>query len=93
MKLFIDNVGMISAVYDDALAGMDIGEVRVKRASNVEFNHETGKWEARSCSLSRCGELLASGTNRTEVIKQEVLAVEQQLRELHVTYGPKPKES
>ena len=39
MKMKIDGNGAVRAVYSDVLPRLNLGDMEVKRASNVEFNH------------------------------------------------------
>ena len=75
MKLCIDAAGDVNAVYSDRLTKLALGPMRVERASNVEFNHEKQVWEAKTPA----GELIASGANRDEVIREEVRVIESRL--------------
>jgi hypothetical protein len=78
MKMFIDKQGTVHAVYSDLLADLPLGEKKVVRASNVEFNEFTQDWEAR---LPFTGEIIASGKHRDEVIRQEVAVIESRLQQ------------
>ena len=75
MTLKIDAEGNVHAVYSDKLRGLNLGNMEMTRASNVEFNAETQEWEARTPT----GELIAKGPNRDEVIKEEVKLIELRL--------------
>ena len=75
MKLKIDSTGKVGAVYSDVLPKLGLGDMEVKRASNVEFNHGTQEWEARTPD----NELIAHGTSRDEVIREEVRIIEARL--------------
>ena len=75
MKIVVDTDGTVRAVYSDKLKTMNLGPMQVERASNVEFNHPKQLWEATTPG----GELIASGPNRDEVIKQEVRVIESRL--------------
>lgn len=75
MKLVIDKAGTVKAVYSDKIRNMNLGAMQVARASNVEFNETTQLWEATTPN----GELIASGPNRDEVIKEEVHVIESRL--------------
>lgn len=74
MKLVVGG-GWVQAVYGDRLRDLALGPLEVTRASNVEFNHELQQWEARTPT----GELIASGPNRDEVIREEVKVIESRL--------------
>ncbi|NBQ70787.1 MAG: hypothetical protein EBU46_18930 [Nitrosomonadaceae bacterium] len=74
MKLVIGG-GWVNAVYGDRLRDLALGPLEVTRASNVEFNHSTQQWEARTPA----GELIASGPNRDAVIREEVKVIESRL--------------
>jgi hypothetical protein len=75
MKLKIAADGSVSAVYADVLPRLNLGPMEVKRASNVEFNHGSQEWEARTPS----DELIAHGVSRDEVIREEVRVIESRL--------------
>ena len=75
MKLKIDGAGVVSAVYSDVLPKLNLGHMEVQRASNVEFNHAAQEWEARTPA----DELIAHGTSRDDVIKEEVRVIESRL--------------
>ena len=66
------------AVYDDkwALLFQAMGDVEIKRASNVEYDHDSKEWVATHCET---GAVIARGMNRAEVIKQEVAWLEERL--------------
>jgi hypothetical protein len=75
MKLKIDGTGAVRAVYADVLPTFNLGSMEVTRASNVEFNHESQEWEARTPE----NELIAHGTSRDAVIQEEVRVIESRL--------------
>jgi hypothetical protein len=75
VKIKIDTQANVVAVYNDKLPALALGPMEVKRASNVEFNHDAQEWEARTPA----GELIARGTNRDAVIKEEVRVIESRL--------------
>ena len=75
MKLVIAPGGIVNAVYSDKIRNMKLGDMRMKRASNVEFNEKNQLWEAHTPD----GELIASGPNRDDVIKEEVRIIESRL--------------
>jgi hypothetical protein len=78
MRIVIKPDGTVKTVYNDKLRPLNerLGSVSIKRASNVEFNNTTQQWEAR---LVETDELIASGPNREEVIKQEIAIIESRL--------------
>lgn len=63
--------GVATGVYDDRLRPIfeALGVLSVKRASEVEYEEETGDWVAR---LLMDGREIGRGKNRADVIKQEV---------------------
>lgn len=67
--------GKASCVYDDRFRPLleALGVMEVERASEVEFNPNSRKWEA---TLLATGETIASGTNRNDVITAEVAYLE-----------------
>jgi hypothetical protein len=75
MKIRVGTDGVISAVYSDKLMNMNLGKLKVTRASNVEFNETSQEWEARTPE----NELIAHGPNRDAVIKEEVRVIESRL--------------
>ena len=75
MKLKIGSNGEVTAVYSDRLRDLHLGPMEVKRASNVEFDHQTQLWQARTPE----GELIAKGPDRDQVIKDEVRVIESRL--------------
>ena len=75
-KRFKIQNGVVSTVYSDMLPKLNLGDMVVKRASNVEYDHAKREWEAR---IPETNELIAHGTNRDQVIQQEVAVIEQRL--------------
>ena len=73
-KIFI-NKSTVSCVYDDRFRPFfeALGVPVIQRASNVEFNHETQEWEAQLPD----GQTIAKGTNRDQVITDEVKYLEE----------------
>lgn len=65
-------------VYDDRFfcifQALSAATPMVKRATEVEFDHESGEWVAAHLAS---GEIIARGANRSEVIRQEVEWLEQ----------------
>lgn len=79
MKIFISPDGTeITSVYDDAIPKEKLGTARTERASNVEFNAETQKWEA----IKPDGSVMCSDANRGECLRQEKIIVEKMLLDL-----------
>lgn len=72
--------GSVAFIYSDpafaALRGL--GESKIRRISNVEFNHQTGKWEV----LGLDGALLHEDPSRDEAIRWEVRHFEERLAQL-----------
>lgn len=70
--------GTARAVYDDRWRPIleALGPLHVQRASEVEFNHTTGQWEAVEISTGRT---IARGHNRAAVIAAEVKHLEGKL--------------
>jgi hypothetical protein len=75
MKIIVEADGTVRAVYSDKIKRMNLGNLEVTRASNVEFNEATQEWEA----ITPGGEKIASGPDRDDVIKQEVRIIESRL--------------
>ena len=69
MQLIIESSGLTRCVYSDAIPIQGFGQVRIKRASNVEPN-EQGKWIADLAPVS--GPILGPFQKRTDAIKAEV---------------------
>ena len=67
--------GTVSAVYSDLLPKLNLGNMEIKRASNVEFNTDKQEWEAHTPE----NELIAHGPFRDQVIKDEVKVIEARL--------------
>lgn len=70
--------GQLVGVYDDRLRPIyeALGTLRVKRASEVEYDDARGEWVATSCET---GEEIASGQDRGQVIAAEVRWLEARL--------------
>ena len=45
INIYLDTTGKIKGLYNDLLVEMNLGTISVQRASNVEFNNSTQKWE------------------------------------------------
>ena len=75
MKLKIELGGIVHAVYSDKIRSMNLGEMEVTRASNVEFDKKSQNWKAETPQ----GEIIAFGPNRDDVIKEEVRVIESRL--------------
>lgn len=78
MKVCTD--GSVEGIYNDKVMdkaglGDKLGPKHIARASNVEFNLETNRWEA----ITKDGELIAHGPNRAAVIEQEVSILTQRI--------------
>jgi hypothetical protein len=73
--MIIEPNGDIKAVYSDKIKNMNLGMLRVERASNVEFNYQTQQWEASTTN----GELIAAGPERDAVISHEIKVIESRL--------------
>lgn len=74
--LLITEDGNVHGVYNDELAKMGLGDPIIRRATGVEYNHGQGQWEATDL---RSGKLIATGTERDKVIKEEVRLLNEQL--------------
>jgi hypothetical protein len=69
--------GTGSAVYTDALPLSDIGQLRMQRASTVEFNEASQEWEVR---LASAPEVVAyTGPSREGCIAWEVAKLNRDL--------------
>lgn len=76
-RLVVTGAGL-TGVYDDRLAPIyaALGTLRVKRASEVEYDDGRGEWVAVSVET---GEEISSGANRAGVIAAEVRWLEARL--------------
>lgn len=63
--------GEALAVWDDRFRRIyeAVGVLNVQRATDVEFDHESGEWVATHLAS---GQVIGRGKNRSEVIEQEV---------------------
>jgi len=77
-KLVVAN-GALGFIYSDRAFGAlrGLGEAKVERISNVEFNTGTGLWEVRDMQ----GALLHEDPSRDEAIRWEVRHFEGRLAE------------
>ena len=77
-KIVIQPDGSLVGVYSDAILPIlqALGPVGIQRASSVNWNAEKGLWQAFH---SRTGLFIAEGTNRAEVIREEVRWLETRL--------------
>ena len=66
----------VVCMYDDRLLPLleALGTLEIVRASNVEYNPLSKIWEAERITT---GQIIASGSNRNEVITQEVKWLEE----------------
>ena len=69
MELIVESSGLTRCVYSDAIPLQGFGQVRIKRASNVEPN-EQGEWIADLSPVS--GPTLGPFLKRTDAIEAEV---------------------
>jgi hypothetical protein len=79
VRALIGTNGTVTAVYSDKLPIAKLGEDTITRASNVEFNHTTKKWEAEFTNPEH---KKIQGDKRDEVIAQEVALLEQNLHKI-----------
>jgi hypothetical protein len=66
--------GTSTAIYSDGLHKIGI-KGKVRRASNVEFNNDSGLWEARLNN----GLLIAKDKDRDKAIQKEIVALNKML--------------
>ena len=68
--------GAATCVYDDRFRPLleALGVMKIKRASEVEFNPASGEWEA---TLISTGQIIAHGPNRNDVITEEIRWIEE----------------
>ena len=75
--MLLTSDGKAHYVYSDKLRDVLPGkDAKVRRATEVEFNHELGLWEAKDL---RSGRIIASGPKRDDVIKTEVELLEKEM--------------
>ena len=74
--------GQASMVYDDRFRPImeALGVMNVKRATDVEFDAESGDWIA---TLLETNEVIARGKNRSECIQHEVEYLERKMSPTH----------
>lgn len=82
-KFFIHD-GVAEAVYDDRLMPLlkALGDLKVSRASEVEFDHLNQVWVAKVIDFDmdyRSCNVLAQGPDRNEVIQEEVKILEKEM--------------
>jgi hypothetical protein len=78
MKVLIKPNGDVVSVYNDRIPASKLGTSTITRASNVEYNHDAQRWEARLPD----GTLIAYGPLRNEVIQDEIAYLEERLHTL-----------
>lgn len=68
----------VRCVHDDDVMRLlqALGVVRVERASNVEYDHDTSEWVAR---LAGTNTIIARGADRAAVIRAEIKYLEERL--------------
>lgn len=78
-KLFLRPNGDIVAMLDVTLDANknEFGDAMIKRASHLNFNPTTKRWEAYKIG---CQQLLASASTRAEAVKKEVEILEKELK-------------
>lgn len=74
--LRVDQSGVL-AVYSDDLRLSALSGVRldVRRATHVEYNHDTQQWEAKD----HTGLVLAVGSRRSDVVQAEVAVLDDRI--------------
>jgi len=74
-NIYFDTEGNIKGLYSNVLADLNLGNMNIRRASNVEFNNETQKWE-----VDVIGEgILAKFDSRQEALDWEVQYLESKI--------------
>jgi len=58
----------VKALYTDEVPFSCLGKLKVERYSNVEYNNETGRWEA---ILASTGQVIATDISRESCINRE----------------------
>jgi hypothetical protein len=75
-KVFvIDPDGRIHGLWDDTIDFREVGECRVERASSVEFNNDTKKWDIHLAD----GTYIGSEDSRAMAIQWEVEYLQERL--------------
>ena len=67
--------GKFKSIYSDKLASLNLGDFRVERASDVEYDHTRKVWIARE----RNGKFLCESPSREECVKREVEILSKQI--------------
>lgn len=77
-KIYIDNDGNIHGLADDTIDKLEIGEKKVQRVSNIEFDHKAQVWVATDLDDN----VIAFHPVRSRVIEMERAYFNNQLEEL-----------
>ena len=75
MRAVIKPDGTLVAVYSDFIRKLNLGPLKVERASNVEFNDQDQLWEARWPD----GSLIVAHSQRDVCLELEKQAVEDKI--------------
>lgn len=75
-KVFVvDAEGVVHGLWDDTIDFRSVGECQVERASSVEFNNETQKWDVHLAD----GTYIGSDDSRVAAIEREVHYLQERL--------------
>lgn len=74
-KIVIQSNGTISYIWSDDIDLSELGDVQVSRASHVEFNNKSKKWEAHTVG----GTFIGAFKKRSDAIAAEVKYLEERL--------------
>ena len=53
MNLTFDTCGSVHGLYTEAIDLRSLGSLAIRRATNIEFNHDTQQWEVRALRDNR----------------------------------------
>lgn len=86
LRLLVLPNGDVEAVYDDALLKLGLGTItQVERASHVEFNVATQRWEAIH---AKTGRIMITAAKRDTCVSLEKLMVHHTLVDKHCVLNP-----
>lgn len=74
--------GTVRTLWTDALPLATLGPVKVERASQIEFNNSTRRWEVRfadTCAVDGYGPVVYSSYSRHECVNWEVRTITEKL--------------
>ena len=71
--------GGFTAVYSDLLPSLGLGDLKITRISDVEYDHKRKLWIA---TRKDTGEVLCESASRDKCVKEEVRLLNQQLHKI-----------